>query len=370
MQRAPASFCSHYPHCESEKVPHLLTGPSCGAGDTPGCPVEFGQTWQSKQRSAYPACSSASSVPPHRPPYSYTRLDRGERGYKMLQTTKGETSFFSKVLIQTKQSNSCLNWYSVIWGTQIWNKSYFIIYYQTSVKQPLNKHRKQAPTKGLIWYKQAETEIVLLRGHVEPRRGIPHTHPATVTCDSQSSSTGQQIKTQAVSTSMWGVEQECRKKRGEESREKGAGLVRYISWWQIHSCSLSLPLFSFASSILHPPLLSQAVTPARCTSLAPYVAFLASPEKSLVKWQWTKSCWLAPGSSGERRSREGKGISGLVPTSGHSSVNCCELSVARLSAALSHEWRLASGWDYCAVVAPLWSDTLSFLAHREKEAKG
>lgn len=43
--------------------------------------------------------------------------------------------------------------------------------------------------------------------------------------------------------------------------------------------SPSLPL----SSVLCPPLLSEAVTPARCTSPTPRVAILSSPEKSLVK---------------------------------------------------------------------------------------
>jgi len=71
---------------------------------------------------------------------------------------------------------------------------------------------------------------------------------------------------------------------------------------------------------------------------------------------------LAPGSGRERKSGEGRGISGLMPTSGHSRVNRCT--------ALSHEWRLESGWDYCGVVAPLWSDTLNFLAHTEREEEG
>lgn len=44
--------------------------------------------------------------------------------------------------------------------------------------------------------------------------------------------------------------------------------------------------------------------------------------------------------------------------------------MARLSTALRHEWRLESGWDYCTVVAPLWSDTLGFLAHSESGRNG
>lgn len=90
--------------------------------------------------------------------------------------------------------------------------------------------------------------------------------------------------------------------------------------------------------------------------------WLSDSEQRAADW--------AQGPVEKGKSGEGRRISGLMPTSGHSSMNCCKLSVAQLSAALSHEWRLASGWDYSAVVAPLWSDTLSFLAHREKEAKG
>lgn len=33
---------------------------------------------------------------------------------------------------------------------------------------------------------------------------------------------------------------------------------------------------------------------------------------------------------------------------------------------MSHEQILASGWDYYAAVAPRRTDTLNFLAHREK----
>ncbi len=74
---------------QPKKLPHLLSGPSCGTADTPGCPVEFGQTWRSKRRSACPVCSSASSSPPHRPPYFYTRLEtERERETLMLKRTK------------------------------------------------------------------------------------------------------------------------------------------------------------------------------------------------------------------------------------------------------------------------------------------
>lgn len=180
-------------------------------------------------------------------------------------------------------------------------------------------------TKGFILCEQAETEPELLSGHVEPCRGIPHTHPATVTCDSQSSSTGQQIKTQQPPFlhpwGEWNRNAERRERKKADKRGRTCFVISPGDGFTLVR-SRSLP-FSFTSSLLHPPLLSEAVTPARCTSLTPHAAFLSSPEKSLVKWQWTKSCWLAPGSGGERKSGEGKGISGLMPTSGHSSVNCC-----------------------------------------------
>lgn len=143
-----------------------------------------------------------------------------------------------------------------------------------------DKHRKQKP--GLIQRKHAQTEAGLLRGHVEPCRGIPHTHPATVTCDSQRSSTGQQIKTQQQpflhQCGEWN-----RNAGRRESGEKGSDWF-VISFGDGFTLILysSLP-FSFTSSVLHPPLLSKAVTPARCTSLTPHAAFLSSPEKSLVK---------------------------------------------------------------------------------------
>ena len=57
---------------------HLRTAPSSGGEDTPGCPAGSVRTWRSRQRSACPAYSSASSSPPHTPPCSYTRL-RGWR---------------------------------------------------------------------------------------------------------------------------------------------------------------------------------------------------------------------------------------------------------------------------------------------------
>lgn len=59
---------------ENKKVSHLLMETSCGEGDTRGCPAEFGRTWRSRRRSAFPVCSLASSYLPHRPPYSYTHL--------------------------------------------------------------------------------------------------------------------------------------------------------------------------------------------------------------------------------------------------------------------------------------------------------
>lgn len=107
---APCSSCinllSCYPQCGSEKVAHLLTGPSCGAGDTPGCPVEFGQTWRSKRRSAYPACSSASSSPPHRPPCSYTRLViEGQRIHALpIIKRKNKRPVPSQLFVQFKQT--------------------------------------------------------------------------------------------------------------------------------------------------------------------------------------------------------------------------------------------------------------------------
>lgn len=120
-----------------------------------------------------------------------------------------------------------------------------------------------------------------------------------------------------------------------EGREKSGRVISFGDGFTL-VLSYSLP-FSFTSSLLHPPLLSEAVTPARCTSLTPHAAFLSFPEKSLVKWQWTKSCWLAPGSGGERKSGEGRGISGLMPTSGHSSVNCC---TAQCGSAQQQHWAM------------------------------
>lgn len=88
----------------------------------------------------------------------------------------------------------------------------------------------------------------LVRRHVEPRRRIPHAHPATVTCDSRSCSAGP-TNTNTSSSSVRGGRQECRWK-GERKRLPP----------RLHR--------SFSPSILHPPLLSEAVTPARRTSLA------------------------------------------------------------------------------------------------------
>lgn len=53
-----------------------------------------------------------------------------------------------------------------------------------------------------------------------------------------------------------------------------------------------------------------------------------------------------------------------MATPGHSGA-------AQLSTAMSHEQTLVSGRDYyAAAAAPRWSDTLNFLAHREKEPSG
>lgn len=114
---------------------------------------------------------------------------------------------------------------------------------------------------------------------------------------------------------------------GKEPRKKkrGAGLVCYIPRWWIHSCSLSLP--PFLLHFLHPPSTSpfrgSDTCPLHLTNTPCGLSLPPPPKKSLVKWQWTKSCWLAPGSRGERKSGEGRRISGLMPTSGHSSVNRC-----------------------------------------------
>lgn len=83
-------------------------------------------------------------------------------------------------------------------------------------------------------------------------------------------------------------------------------------------------LFSFTNTILYPPLLSEAVTPARCTSLTPHAAFLSSPPRShwlsdseqrAADWSW--------GPAEKGTSRKGRGISGLMLSCGHSCVNFC-----------------------------------------------
>lgn len=78
--------------------------------------------------------------------------------------------------------------------------------------------------------KEAETEVELLGGHVEPCRSIPHTHPATVTCDSQSSSTSQQIKTHNSSRLSIHVGSGTGMQKEEKAEKKVVGLVCYIFW--------------------------------------------------------------------------------------------------------------------------------------------
>lgn len=140
---------------------------------------------------------------------------------------------------------------------------------------------KQRPS--FIQYKQTETEVEWLSGHVEPCRGIPHTHPATVTYDSWRSSIDQQIKTQQQPflhpCGEWN--RNAKKNESVEKRVRTDVLYRLVRDSLLFSLTPSLSPLTSSSS--YPPLLSEAVTPARCTSLTPHVAFLSFPEKSLVK---------------------------------------------------------------------------------------
>ncbi len=164
-----------------------------------------------------------------------------------------------KVWIYTKNNliNILIFAFSFIWPNVCW--AAFII------------HQKQRDclAKGFI-NRQKQS----LSGHVESCRGIPHTHPAKVTRDSQSSSTDQQIQTQQQPflrpCGEWNRNAERSQRKRVEKR--GRTDLFYLSVMD----SLLLP---FTSSILHPPLLSEAVTPARCTSLTPHAAFL-SPLRS------------------------------------------------------------------------------------------
>lgn len=151
--------------------------------------------------------------------------------------------------------------------------------------------------------------------HVEPCRGIPHTHPAKETCDSEERLQWPANKntTVAISPSMWGVEQECRRKRGQR-RWAGYFLV-------MDSPMFSLTQLSFTSSIRHPPLLSEAVTPGRCTSLTTHAAFL-SPQRNhwLSDTEQRTVDWPRGPVEKEKLGRAvGGGISGLTLTCGHSS---------------------------------------------------
>lgn len=197
----------------------------------------------------------------------------------------------------------------------------------------------------------------LMSKHAETCTGIPQTLPAKVTCDSKEQLywLWNESTTAVTSASMWGVEQECQLKWADKMDRifPGDGFT----------LAFSPPLFFFTCCTLHLTFLSEAVTPACHTSPTPHVAFLSSTEKPLVKWNRTKTCWLAPELAGERKSAGTRGsvdYCSLVVTPAGSFT---QLSAAWLSTALKFECMLKSGWDYCTVEAHLWSDTLNLLAH-------
>lgn len=113
-----------------------------------------------------------------------------------------------------------------------------------------------------------------------------------------------------------------------------------------------------ASSPLRPPLLSEARTPARCTSPPFSQRRLSDAEQNAVDWL---------------RAPAGSGRSG----GGWISTHFCSIVKRRANSAWpgSAQRRSVNEGQHLggiteALRPPLWSDTLSFLAHKGKEAEG
>lgn len=122
------------------------------------------------------------------------------------------------------------------------------------------------PPEGIAQRKHTRVSK-LPGGQVEPRSGIPHTHPVMVTCDQQSSSTGRQMKTAHIQVgSATGMQEE---KKGVE---KGApiGLLCLLLMDGLFLLHFLFPSYARLFFPLPPP-----------RSAPP-------PDNSLVKWQGTK----------------------------------------------------------------------------------